>query len=148
MKQCEKFKLKILNVKLFYNLLAGNEICFYMHVLSEALFCNNCFILWNVHPVHSLDTHLHSFIFTVLYTHRVFPCNCHILYKHTSLHGCKIIKTTWKKVSSFLKFVITCKIILLWFFNVISDKTLLLNNIIYVITFIMYKFTCIRWNVD
>lgn len=56
------------------------------------------------------------------------------------LYDCKIIKTILEKVSSFLKFDIAWKIIVLGFYNEISDKTLLLNNLIAFITFSMYKY--------
>ena len=56
------------------------------------------------------------------------------------LIDCKIIKTIWEKVSSFLKFDITWKIIVLGFYAEVSDKTLLLNNLIAFITFSMYKY--------
>ena len=56
------------------------------------------------------------------------------------LYDCKIIKTIWEKVSSFLKLDVTWKIIVLGFYAEVSDKTLLLNNLIAFITFSMYKY--------
>lgn len=60
----------------------------------------------------------------------------HLLYNY----DCEIVKPIWEKTSSFLKFTVTWKIIVLGFYNEVNEKTLVLNNLIAFVAYTIYKY--------
>ena len=66
-------------------------------------------------------------------------CNVNEDIKHL-LYDCKIVKHFWERISMYLKFDVTWKIVVLGFYNEISEKTSFLNNFLSFISFTIYKY--------
>lgn len=56
------------------------------------------------------------------------------------LYDCKIVKYFWERISMYLKFDVIWKIVVLGFYNEISEKIFFLNNFLFFISFIIYKY--------
>ena len=66
-------------------------------------------------------------------------CNTNEDIKHL-LYECRIVKSIWEKINSYLKFDISWKTIVLGYYNEINEKTTFLNNFISFVCFCIYKY--------